>query len=208
MATTTMKGFPAVGARNLITVVGVGALGSHLVQLIRNLGVPLRLIDFDRIEQKNITSQFHGKPHVGRFKSQSLKEVMGLLWGSSSLKLDVMTSKLTADNAAQMLRGSDLVVDCLDNGEARRLVQAHARGTRTPCLHGALAADGVFGRVVWDEDFIIDDESVAGEATCEGGEHLPFIALVSACMAQAIKEWLASGKKIGFSASPSGLIKI
>lgn len=58
---------------NMIVIVGVGALGSHLVQFIRNEQVDIRIIDFDRVEQKNVMSQFHGKPGVGKSKVAALE---------------------------------------------------------------------------------------------------------------------------------------
>ena len=103
-----------------ITIVGVGALGSTLVQLLRNEEVHLRLIDFDRVENRNVLSQFHGKPSVGKNKTQSLQKTMNFLFGT---KLEAVPHKLTSDNVDTLLKNSDLVVDCLDNAEARTLVQ-------------------------------------------------------------------------------------
>jgi len=37
-----------------VIVCGVGALGSTAVVLCRSLGVELRLVDFDRVESKNL----------------------------------------------------------------------------------------------------------------------------------------------------------
>jgi molybdopterin/thiamine biosynthesis adenylyltransferase len=181
-----------------VVIVGVGALGSHVLQFSRGLGVTFLLVDFDRVEQKNVTSQFHGKPGVGKNKVQALQQTMQLLWG---LKVGVVPHKLTSENDDQLLSGSDLLVDCLDNGPSRRLVQGFARRTHTPCLHGALAANGVFGRVVWDEDFVIDDAD-EGAATCEDGAHLPFIVMVSSCIARSVQEFLDTGKKVGFQVTP------
>ncbi len=185
-----------------VLIVGVGALGSHVVQFCRSLGVNLKIIDFDRVEQKNVLSQFHGKPSVGKSKVESMKGTMSFLFGA---KLEVIPHKLTKDNDDQILAGVDLIVDCLDNGSARRLVQSFARRTHTPCIHGALAADGSFGRVIWDEAFVIDDEGVGGAATCEDGAHLPFIALTSAVLAKAIQAFLQEERKIGFHIYPTGV---
>ena len=52
----------AVRRVKAVIVVGVGALGSHVVQLLRNADATIRVIDFDKVEQKNVASQFHGKP--------------------------------------------------------------------------------------------------------------------------------------------------
>lgn len=180
----------------LITIVGAGALGSHVAMLLRNEG-KIAIIDFDRVESKNTLSQFHGKPNVGKLKVSSLMSTMQFIWG---VKIDCLPQRLAADNIKQLIHGdSDLVIDCVDNGATRRLIQQHVRDHGLPCLHGALAADGAFGRAIWDEDFKIDDEAGAGAATCEGGEHLPFIAITSAYVARMAQVFLKTGRKTGVS---------
>ena len=187
----------------IVTVVGVGALGSHLVQFLRNEAVAIRVIDFDRVEQKNVQSQFHGKPAIGKKKVDSLKQTMQLLYGE---KIQTISNKLVSENVEALLTG-DLIVDCLDNAASRQLVQDWVRSHDIPCLHGALAPDGSFGRVVWDEDFVIDSEAGMGMATCEDGLHLPFIAITSAHLARAAQVFFLDNHKIGFSISASGSIR-
>jgi tRNA A37 threonylcarbamoyladenosine dehydratase len=188
-----------------ITIVGVGALGSHLVPLIRNSESTIKIVDFDRIEQKNILSQFHSKTSVGSLKVQGLKQLTNHLYG---MKLDAISHKLISDNVEQILSGSDLIVDCLDNGEARTLVQNFVRKNHIPCLHGALAANGAIGCIFWDENFTVDSEAGQGAATCEDGEHLPFISIVSSLMAKSICDFLKTGKKKGFIAYPTGMVSL
>jgi predicted ThiF/HesA family dinucleotide-utilizing enzyme len=188
-----------------VVVVGVGALGSHAVQLLRSTGAAIKIVDFDRVEQKNVQSQFHGKPHVGKTKVEALKQTMQFLFGA---KVETNPNRLTAENAKELLGGADLVLDCLDNGDGRRIVQVYVRANAIPCVHGALAPGGEFGRVVWDEAFAIDDESNAGAATCEDGEHLPFIAITSSYLAHAVAVFLRGGIKLGFAVSPAGAIRI
>lgn len=180
-----------------IVIVGVGALGSHLVQLLRN-DAQLFVVDFDHVEQKNTLSQFHARNSVRKGKVQAIQQVMKFLWG---VKVDGVPHKLTEDNVEQLLRDADLIVDCLDNAEARQLVQGYARKHEVPCLHGALGADGSLGRVVWDDQFSIDAET-AGAATCEDGQHLPFIGMVSAYLARSAQEFVKSGRRIGWQVYP------
>jgi hypothetical protein len=189
----------------MIVIVGVGALGSHLVQFIRNEKADIRIIDFDRVEQKNVMSQFHGKPGVGKNKVTALQQTMDFLF---KRQLTGSSNKLVAENIDVLMKGATLVVDCLDNGASRKLVQDYVRKHALPCLHGALAPGGEFGRAIWDEQFAIDSEVGAGAATCEDGEFLPFIAITAAYMARAVQLFLKEGKKIGFSISPVGVIAI
>ena len=189
----------------MIVIIGIGALGSHLVQFIRNEKVDIKVIDFDRVEQKNVMSQFHGKPGVGKNKVDALKQTMDFLFKRN---LQIVSHKLVENNVNALMKDATLVVDCLDNGTSRALVQAYVRAHGLPCLHGALAPGGEFGRSIWDEQFVIDSEAGAGAATCEDGEFLPFIALTAAYMARSVQLFLKDGKKIGFSISPIGVVAI
>lgn len=185
-----------------IVVVGVGALGSHLVQAIRNVPGEISVIDFDHVESKNELSQFHGKPGRGKNKTAALHQTMSFLWGKSIGKYGV---RLTKDNTDQLLGGSSLIVDCLDNAGSRLLLQAYARETKTPCIHGALAPNGAYGQVCWDEHFTIDSEVGQGGATCENGAHLPFIMITSAWLAKSVSDFVLSGIKRGYAISPLGV---
>src|SRR3972149_4291292 len=102
---------------------------------------------------------------MGKNKALALRDLLGFLFG---IKAEGIPHKYTEDNRWAMLKGAELIIDCLDNGVSRKLLQASACGTHL--LPGALAADGAFGRVIWDEDFIVD-EGAEGAATCAGGEH-------------------------------------
>ena len=188
-----------------VLIAGVGALGSHLIQFIRNDDIKIVAIDFDFVEQKNVLSQFHGKASIRKNKVQSIQQTMKFLYG---LKIDGVPRKIQENNIDVLLKGSDLVIDCLDNLEARVLIQNYVRDNDIPCLHGALAADGAFGRVIWDKQFVIDSEGQKGGATCENGEHLAFIGIVSAYMAQSVHEFLNNDKRFGYQINPTGVIRV
>jgi molybdopterin/thiamine biosynthesis adenylyltransferase len=189
----------------IITVVGVGALGSHTVQFLRNAKATLKVIDFDRVESKNIQGQFHGKHAVGQAKVMSLRGAMDLLFG---VKIQTNLNKLGDHNVDALLGGSDLVIDCLDNAASRRVIQTFVRKTQIPCLHAAVDANGSFGRVCWDESFRIDEEDGEGAPTCENGEHLPFLAMVAAHVAHSAKEFMGKGSRLGYRVSPGGTIRV
>lgn len=183
-----------------VVVVGVGALGSHVVQLGRSLPVQWKVIDYDRIEAKNLLAQFHTRMGVGKNKAQALQQAMQGMFG---VKIDAIPHRLTADNTEALLGDADLVVDCLDNAEARTLVQQFVRARGTACLHGALAPGGELGRVVWDHLFAIDGEDTPGQETCEGGEHLAFIAQTAATLAQAIALYVGDRRQISTQLLPT-----
>ena len=188
-----------------VVIVGVGALGSHVVQFLRSVNCQIKVIDFDRVENKNTLAQFHGVSSVGKNKAQALSQAMNFFW---KVKLDAVPTRLKDNNVKELLGSADLVIDCLDNAASRYLIMDFVREKGISCLHGCLAATGDFGRVVWDESFEVDEEGEEGGATCEDGEHLPFIGLVSACIARAAQAFLENNEKIGFNVHPGGAARI
>lgn len=217
-----------------VTIGGVGALGSHVAQFLRNEDIRIKVIDFDRVDQKNTLAQFHSRPSIGRNKAEALKQALQFQWGN---KIDAVPHRLTRDNVEQLLAGADLVIDCFDNGASRRLLQDWACGivddggdvvqvgtiagipsfsteravlstARPALLHGALAPNGDFARIDWSPRFTIDDEAEAGAPTCEGGEFLPFIAIAAAYLARTAQLFLREGKKVRFCVHPNGVERI
>lgn len=187
-----------------VVVVGVGALGSHLVPLGRSWPVAWKVVDFDRVEAKNLASQFHTKQGLGRNKAVALQQAMAGLWG---VKVEAVPHRLGPDNAATLLAGAHLVVDCVDHAPTRRLLQATASAAGLPLLHGAVAADGGYARVMWAEAFAID-EGGEGVATCEDGRHLPFVARVAAQLAAVAQRFLETGAKESWHLSPAGQVRV
>lgn len=184
-----------------VIVVGVGALGSHVALFARNWEAKLVLVDFDRVERKNLLAQLHTRQGVGRNKAQALQQTLHGLFG---VRVDAVPHRLGPDNVEALLDGATLVLDCVDHGPTRRLLAEACVARGLPCLHGALAADGAYGRVQWAPGFTVDD-GADDAATCEDGEHLPFVARVAAVMAEAAQRQLQHGTQDDFHVRPAGL---
>lgn len=178
---------------------GGGALGSHGLFLARDLEHEFAVIDFDRVETKNLASQWFVKQMVGKNKATALKTQ---LLNFYDVKIQDYTVKLTALNADAILGTADLVVECFDNAESRRLVQNYVRSKQMPCVHAGLAANGEFGVVRWDEHFKIDEENVPGQATCEGRGFLPLILRISSSLVASIQFFLADKRQVNWNVSP------
>lgn len=191
-------------ARRRIAICGVGALGSTCAHLARNLDAELRLIDFDRVETKNLAAQWFVKPSLGKNKAEAARLQLANFYG---VKAEALGVRLAATNAAQLLAGCALAVDCFDNADSRLVLADAARAAGVPLVHGALAADGTVALVRWDERFTPDREDAPGQPTCEGGEHLPMIGLVGATLARALQDFLASGARHDYLISLSGVTR-
>lgn len=188
----------------MITIVGAGALGSHVALFLRNVD-SLSVIDFDKVEQKNIQSQFHSKMGLRKNKVSALQQAMQGMFG---VGIKSFPHKLTDDNAEQLLKSAEIVIDCTDNIAAREVIKNWTCGLDIPCLHCCLSAGGDFARIIWSEDFVPDAEGVEGEATCEDGEQLPFFATAAGLIAQEIQRFVETGKKQSFQLSPAGMLRL
>ena len=175
-----------------IVFCGVGALGSPAALFCRNLAATLAFVDFDRVEAKNLLAQAYVKPSIGKNKADALKLQMLNFHG---VKAEAFGVRLGEDNVATLLGTADLVVDAFDNQASRLVLATYARGAGKALVHGALSGDGTFGLVRWDERFVPDAEDAAGQATCEGGEHLPLIGVLGATLARTIQDFVKTGAR-------------
>src|SRR5689334_25270693 len=112
-ASTCARRFRSV---HRLVICGVGALGSTAVQLLRNVDAELRLVDFDRVESKNLAAQWFVKQSVGKNKAEAARLQLAYFYGA---KAEAMGVRLASTNAAQLLAGAALAVDCFDNADSR-----------------------------------------------------------------------------------------
>ena len=144
-----------------VVLCGAGALGSNLADnLVRQGFRTLRVIDMDRIEEHNVSTQIYGLGDVGAWKTDVLKNRM---FRNVGVEIDGVNKKLTDRTAGKMLKGADVVIDTFDNSASRKLVQNQVRKANTPCLHVGLFAD--YGEVIWDERYRVPSD--AGQDVCD-----------------------------------------
>lgn len=132
-----------------VTVCGAGALGANLCESLARCGVgSLRVIDRDRVEEHNLSTQPYLRDDVGSRKAEALSHS---LYRAVGVEVEAVAKELVAGNVARLLKGSSLVVDCFDNSPARRLVTEHCRDEMIPCLHAGLATG--YSEVIWNDHY-------------------------------------------------------
>src|SRR5436305_1313655 len=131
-----------------ITLCGAGALGGNLAETLARMGFArLKVIDRDRIEMRNLSTQPYGRGEVGAPKARALAT---MLYRAVQAKVEPVAVELTAENAFRLLAGSALVVDLFDNAAARAAVSAAARALGVACLHVGFSPDGLYGSGAWE----------------------------------------------------------
>ena len=126
-------------AQSRVVVVGAGGLGGHVILLLARLGVGhLVVVDNDVFDETNLNRQaLCSERALGRSKSeQAVKEVGSINPGVKVLPYEV---KLEPHNATEILAGSNVVVDALDNVPDRLALEGATKKLGIPMVHGALA---------------------------------------------------------------------
>src|SRR5438094_10425095 len=92
-----------------VVLCGAGALGSNLADnLIRQGFSKLRVIDHDRIEERNVSTQLYGESDIGGWKVEVLRN---RLFRTTGIEIDALRRQLTAANVQQLLRDADVILD-------------------------------------------------------------------------------------------------
>ena len=121
-----------------VLVVGAGGLGSPVAMYLAAAGVGrLGLVDFDRVELSNLQRQLlHGTKDVGRPKIASAHDRLADL--NPHVEIDLHETRLTSDNAREIIAGYDIVADGTDNFPTRYLVNDACVLTGTPNVYASI----------------------------------------------------------------------
>ena len=121
-----------------VLIIGTGGLGSPLAMYLAAAGVGrIGLVDYDVVDESNLQRQIiHGTSDVGRPKLDSARETM--LDINPHIRVDTYGEPLTSDNALDILRPYDVVVDGTDNFPTRYLVNDACVMLGKPNVYGSI----------------------------------------------------------------------
>jgi sulfur-carrier protein adenylyltransferase/sulfurtransferase len=121
-----------------VLTVGAGGLGSPLSLYLAAAGVgTIGIVDFDIVELTNLQRQIvHGTSTLGRPKLDSAEERLTDL--NPNVKIERHETRLSSQNAMQILREYDIVVDGTDNFPTRYLVNDACVLLGKPNVYGSI----------------------------------------------------------------------
>lgn len=176
-----------------VTVAGAGALGANLCETLARSGFGrLRVIDHDRVEERNLSTQPWCRGDIGSYKARLLSN---FLYRAVGAGVEPVVQHLDEQNAGRLLKGAELVVDTLDNSIGRRAISDWCSRNGSPCLHAGLG-DG-YGEVIWNEEYRIP--SPAGDDICDYPLARNLAMLTVSLAAEAVIRFAATGEKPAFT---------
>jgi len=172
------------------SIIGVGAIGRQVAVQLAALGVPkLQLVDFDKVEPTNVTTQGYLHEDIGRAKVDATASAV---WQIDP-QIDV---EVVEDRFRPQLEIGDALFCCVDSIEARAAIwRAVGRRTRFWCdgrmlgeVMRILTATERQGKDYYSTTLFASSEAQSGSCTSRG---IIFTACIAAgLMTHQFTRWL------------------
>jgi adenylyltransferase/sulfurtransferase len=137
MPEVTLEGQKRIKAASVLCI-GAGGLGSPIVLYLAAAGVGrLGLVDFDVVDFSNLQRQIlHGTKDVGRKKLNSAQDRIKAV--NPNVQVDLHDCFFRSDNAMELVKGYDIIIDGTDNFPARYLSNDVCVLTKKPNVYGSI----------------------------------------------------------------------
>ena len=172
-----------------IAVVGCGALGTALLDMLVRAGVgQVRLIDRDFVEASNLQRQgLYDEADAAACTPKAVAAAARLSRINSAVQLEPLVAEVTARNVERLVSGVDLVLDGTDNFRTRHLLNEACAKARVPWIYGACVGSYGLSLAILPDDgpclaCLQDQLPGPGETpTCDtAGVIAPIVQLVAA----------------------------
>lgn len=122
-----------------VLVVGLGGLGCPAATYLAGAGVArLGLVDHDLVEESNLHRQpLYTTADVGRSKVEAARTRLAAL--NPDVTFASIKRQVKSSNAADIVQGWDLVLDCTDSMEARYALSDACLAAGIPLIQGGVA---------------------------------------------------------------------
>jgi adenylyltransferase/sulfurtransferase len=150
MPEVTLDGQKKLKAARVLTI-GTGGLGSPLLAYLTAAGVgKIGLVDFDTVDYSNLHRQIiHKSKNVGRPKIESAIETMKDI--NPYVQVETYETSFRSDNALEIMKDYDIVVDGTDNFPTRYLVNDACVLLGKPNVYGSIFRFEGQATVFWAE---------------------------------------------------------
>ena len=101
-----------------VGIAGIGGLGSNAAVALARAGIGrLVLVDFDKVEESNLTRQYYFLNQIGKTKIEALKENIKKI--NPAVKIDAYDHKLVKGSMEKLFTDVDIVIEALDSAEIK-----------------------------------------------------------------------------------------
>jgi len=121
-----------------VLCIGAGGLGSPIAMYLAAAGIGrLGIVDFDTVDHSNLQRQIlHSDADVGVSKADSAKASINAL--NPNVEVDLHKVRISSENALDLIRPYDIVVDGTDNFPTRYLTNDACVLLKKPNVYGSI----------------------------------------------------------------------
>ena len=121
-----------------VLCIGAGGLGSPIAMYLAAAGIgKIGIVDFDTVDYSNLQRQIlHTDADVGRPKAESAKETINGI--NPNVEVVIHNTRISAENALDLIRPYDIVVDGTDNFPTRYLTNDACVLLKKPNVYGSI----------------------------------------------------------------------
>jgi molybdopterin/thiamine biosynthesis adenylyltransferase len=121
-----------------VFLAGAGGLGCPIAIYLAVAGVgTLRIVDKDTVELSNLNRQvLHWDEDIGKRKTESIQEKLRRI--NPDIEVEANCIEINEENFLEMIEGSDVIVDAMDNFPTRYLLNKAAVKLNIPFIHGGI----------------------------------------------------------------------
>jgi adenylyltransferase/sulfurtransferase len=121
-----------------VLCIGAGGLGSPIALYLAAAGIgKLGLVDFDAVDLSNLQRQIiHGTADIGRLKTESARDSLRRI--NPHVEILLHSTRLTSENALDIIGSYDIVADGSDNFPTRYLANDACVLLRKPNVYGSI----------------------------------------------------------------------
>ena len=138
--------------RSKVCIIGLGGLGGGVMEMLARIGIGnLKGIDNDTFDSTNLNRQLFSQENLlDTSKARAAEERIKSI--NSQIKISCSEILLTEQNAYELIKDSDIVIDCLDSISTRFLLQRAAKKACIPLVSGAIAGRSGQVSVIFPQD--------------------------------------------------------
>ncbi|HEY1717044.1 MAG TPA: molybdopterin-synthase adenylyltransferase MoeB [Verrucomicrobiae bacterium] len=121
-----------------VLCIGAGGLGSPIAMYLAAAGIgKIGIVDFDTVDYSNLQRQIlHTDADIGRSKAESAKEMINAL--NPNVEVVLYNTRISSENALDLIRPYDIVVDGTDNFPTRYLTNDACVILKKPNVYGSI----------------------------------------------------------------------
>jgi len=174
-----------------IVMCGCGAIGSNLAESLARRGFSkFVLVDYDKVERHNISTQVWTQMDIGKSKTVVLSNRLFLATRAQAI---AVTTRIDhpgdmSDITDRFCDSGSLIIDSFDNSESR----SHTIGCHPNVMHVGLSGEGT-AEIAWDENYALPPDVILPDPCAYPMSRSLIEAAVATAGAETVRFFLEGG---------------